>query len=161
MRITQALRGEHGAITPLLDFAEKSLSSESMEGLKLEAQMLTATLMTHAGIEDDVLVPSIREYLPPPDVPTDHERLAALLKQVADATDMREARRLLGEAIAETRKHFAKEEERIFLIAERELPVAAQHALGDEWAARRGVVIGQSVGSADQERLKRPVRRAT
>jgi hemerythrin-like domain-containing protein len=52
-----------------------------------------------------------------------------------------EARSLLLETIAFTRKHFRKEETVIFGIAERELSRNLQEQLGAEWATRRGVVI--------------------
>lgn len=151
MRITQALLGEHGAMYPLLEMIEGTAPSASLDEIRLQAQFLHSTLISHAGIEDAVLRPAIEQYLPPrasrPDgslEPTDHEIIAAGLGAVLDAADAEAARTLLLDTVAKTRNHFAKEETLIFGIAERELTQDAQERLGAEWAARRTVKLQQN-----------------
>ena len=56
---------------------------------------------------------------------------------VLTTADCKQARRLLLDTMATTRKHFEKEEKTIFVIAERELTQQEQERLGAEWAARR------------------------
>jgi hemerythrin-like domain-containing protein len=148
LRITQALLGEHGAIYPLLDLIEQEAPAANLETVKLQAAFLQSTLISHAGIEDVLLRPAIREHLvpPPPNPdgtpgPTDHEIIDAGLRAVLAAADADRARAMLLDTVAKTRKHFHKEEQLIFGIAERELTVDDQERLGAEWAIRRNVFI--------------------
>lgn len=145
MTITQSLQGEHGAINALLHFIENRAPEASAEQLGLLAEVLGAVLLSHAAIEDELLVPQIRPFLPPapggPGAPTDHQVIASLLHRTEEAGDGAARRRLLLETVAETRKHFTKEETKIFPIAERELPAETQRALASEWADRRAVCI--------------------
>ncbi|MCB1021558.1 MAG: hemerythrin domain-containing protein [Bryobacterales bacterium] len=154
MTITQALRGEHGAINPLLDLIESEEASASLETLQAFTRMLTATLLTHAGIEDDVLRPSIIDYLPtPPGGPTalsDHERIARLVGRAKAASTASEAGDALRAAIAETRLHFKKEEAKIFPIAERQLSESTQRRLAEQWAQIRGVDLRETASLVER-----------
>jgi len=145
MLITHSLRGEHGAINALLDFIELRAPDATSEQLGLLGDALSAVLLSHAAIEDDLLVPEIRPFLPPspggPDAPTDHQVIAGLLRKTEEIEDEATRGKLLLETVEETRRHFAKEETKIFPIAERELPAETQRALADGWAARRAVSI--------------------
>ena len=145
MRITQSLYGEHGAINALLTFLEDRAPEASAQQLGLLADALGAVLLSHANIEDDLLVPRIRPFLPPPpggpDAATDHEVIAGLLRKIEEAGDSATRRRLLFQTVEETRRHFAKEETKIFPIAERELPAETQRDLAGEWAVRRAVSV--------------------
>jgi hemerythrin-like domain-containing protein len=148
MRITQALLGEHGAMYPLLDFIEQTVPSATLDAIRVQAQFLRSTLVSHAAIEDTVLRPAIERHLPKPALnpdgsagPTDHEVIEVGLRAVIEAPDTERARLLLLDTVAKTRKHFAKEEKLIFGIAERELSDEAQNRLGAEWAARRAVFV--------------------
>lgn len=149
MTITQSLQGEHGAINALLNFIEHRAPDASTEQLGLLAGVLSAILLSHADIEDELLVPKIRPFLPPPPggpgAPTDHQVIAGLLHKTEETSDGATRRRLLLETVAETRKHFTKEETKIFPITERELSVETQRALANEWAQRRGVCIEPSL----------------
>lgn len=146
MKLTDALRGEHGAMYPLLAFIRARVESAKLEDVRLFAGCLESVLISHADIEDAILRPPIEEHLPVPPSnpdgtpgPTDHQVIRGLLTGVMAATEVSEARRLLQETIADTYKHFEKEETKIFAIAEREIPLEVQAELGVGWAARRGV----------------------
>ncbi|MCZ2149853.1 MAG: hemerythrin domain-containing protein [Bryobacterales bacterium] len=146
MRITQALLGEHGAIYPLLELIERTAASSDLGELKIRAGCLQSALGSHANLEDELLVPAIRGFLPPPPVsgdgapiPTDHEVIDSGLSRVLSSLQLEEARRSLLDTVAETRKHFLKEETIIFQLTERELSRELQEQLGAEWARRRGV----------------------
>ena len=143
MRITQALLGEHGAMYPLLELIERTASSADLQELKIRASCLRSAVGTHARIEDELLRPAIQAYLPPAKTgPTDHEAIDAGLSRVLESVDAEEARQSLLVTVAETRKHFLKEEKIIFGIAVRELSRDFQEQLGEEWARRRGVCLG-------------------
>lgn len=143
MIITQSLQGEHGAINALLNFLEQRAPDASAEQLGLLADVLGAVLLSHAKIEDELLVPEIRPFLPPapggPGAPTDHQIIAGLLRKTVETSDGAARRRLLLETVAETRKHFTKEETKIFPLTEREIALETQRALAKEWALRRAV----------------------
>ncbi len=143
MTITQVLRGEHGAIKPLLDFIEGRLEGATAAELAIQAEMLSATLLTHASIEDQLLRPEIVDNLPAPDpggdTRTDHEVIADLLVEVSETPERMARRRLLRDAVAATRKHLRKEEAQIFPLSERVLSLDKQQALGSAWACRRNV----------------------
>lgn len=146
MRLTDALKGEHGAMYPLLAFIRERAPRSTLLELHAMAGCLESVLISHADIEDAILRPPIEEHLPVPPTnpdgtpgPTDHQVIRRLLTGVITATEVDEARRLLLETIADTYKHFEKEEMKIFAIAEREIPVEGQLELGSAWAARRGV----------------------
>ncbi len=146
IRLQDALKGEHGAMYPLLAFLRVRTLHASLEEVKTLAACLGAVLVSHADIEDEVLRPPIEGHLPVP-APnadgspglTDHQVIRGLLQAVAEATEVVEARRLLQETVTDTYKHFEKEETKIFTIAEREMPEDLQFDLGSQWAARRGV----------------------
>ena len=145
MTITQSLQGEHGAINALLNFIEHRAPDASTEQLGLLAGVLSAILLSHATIEDELLVPEIRPFLPPapggPSAPTDHQIIARLLRKIVETSDGAARRRLLLETVAETRKHFTKEETKIFPLTEREIPLETQRALAKQWAFRRAVCL--------------------
>ena len=148
MTIIEALLGEHGAMYPLLDLIEKTAAFANLEELKIQANCLQSTLSSHARIEDALLRPFIRQYLPQPApapdgsaVQTDHELIDEGLARVLRSAEVQEARAALLDTVAKTRKHFLKEETIIFGIAGRELSRQRQEQLGAEWARWRGVFV--------------------
>jgi hypothetical protein len=141
MKITQVLLGEHGAMYPLIEFIEKGAGTADLAGLKLLANVLGSTLLSHADLEDALLRPEISHLLPSSHGPSDHEVIRGGLGKVMAAIDENDARTTLVETLALTRKHFLKEESSIFAIACRELPIARQEEIGAEWARRRGVSV--------------------
>lgn len=146
MRITQALLGEHAAMYPLLNLIESTAPEAGLESLKIQASFLQSAIMSHAAIEDKLLRPAILPHLPQraaaPDggvPPTDHQIIESGIMSVLGANDTMQARTLLLDTVAKTRKHFRKEETIIFGIAERELSDARQRELGAQWAELRNV----------------------
>jgi len=145
MLITQSLRGEHGAINALLDFIELRAADATSEQLGLLKDALKAVLLSHAAIEDDFLRPAILPFLPPPpggpDAPTDHQVIAELLRRAGEADDAAARRKLLSETLEQTRKHFTKEETKVFPLAEQKVSIDGQRSLAIAWAARRRVAL--------------------
>ncbi len=148
MRVTDGLKGEHGAMYPLLAFIREKAEQASIGEVRLLASCLESVLISHADIEDAILRPPIEEHLPVPEPnpdgspgPTDHQVIRRLLTGALEAPGVELARSYLLRTVADTYRHFEKEETRIFAIAERELSEAAQRGLGMEWASRRGVRV--------------------
>jgi hypothetical protein len=142
MTIVDALLGEHGALYPLFDRIEALAENAELPELKLHANLLKSTLISHADLEHTLLRPEIRQRLPQAPGPTDHEQIRAGLDRVGAAVDEDEARRCLFDTLAKTRKHFRNEESIVFAIARRELHPQRQQELAAEWARSRGVSIG-------------------
>ncbi len=146
MRLTDALKGEHGAMYPLLAFIRARTGDATIGEVRVLAGCLESVLISHADIEDAILRPPIEEHLPvlPPNPdgtpgPTDHQVIRRLLTGALTATSVEEARSFLQQTVTDTYKHFEKEETKIFAIAEREIPEPAHTELGLVWASRRGV----------------------
>jgi hemerythrin-like domain-containing protein len=141
MTIVHVLLGEHGAMYPLFAQIESSAHTADLAGIQQQARFLEATLVSHADLEDALLRPEIRQFLPPAEGPTDHELIRAALNSVAAAEDATTAQEILLATVAKTRKHFTKEETIIFPIARREISLERQQQLAEEWATRRGVAV--------------------
>jgi hypothetical protein len=141
MMIIDAPLGEHGALYPLFDSIEALAQNAQLPELKLHANLLESALISHADLEDALLRPEIRQYVPLTSGLTDHEQIRAGLERVAAAVDEGDARRCFFETLAKTRRHFKKEESIIFAIARRELRRERQQELAGEWAQLRGVSI--------------------
>ncbi|MEP6715078.1 MAG: hemerythrin domain-containing protein [Terriglobia bacterium] len=143
--MTQVLLGEHGAMYPLLDLIEARAPWAGLDVTRCLAACLEATLISHACIEEEILTPAVSPHLPPAKPgPTDHDIIRDLLNSAIAATDPAKARKLLLMTVAETRKHFEKEETAIFPVAARELTRQVQEELGSMWAFKRGVRAGRS-----------------
>jgi hypothetical protein len=63
MRITQALLGEHGAMYPLFDLIQRTAVQDSLAEIQWQARFLSAALVSHADLEDELLRPAILAYL--------------------------------------------------------------------------------------------------
>ncbi len=145
MRITDAFRGEHGALNAQLDHLEARLAvGDDLPALRAAAAMLGAALRRHAELEDRLLfdaadaaaeaeLPALRAMR------GEHEEIARLLDALASTRDIRDARELLVDVIDVARLHFLKEEEVAFELVEGMLGEARLLELGGAWGARRGV----------------------
>lgn len=144
MRITDALRGEHGVLYSTFDH----LATEMAAGKDLSgyAALLRKVLREHARIEDDLLFDELAEQMgggggPASAMIEEHRRIAELLGRSADARED-ELPNLLEEVIELARSHFRREEEAAFPMAEQLLDAERLHRLGAEWSERRDVRSG-------------------
>jgi hemerythrin-like domain-containing protein len=69
----------------------------------------------------------------------EHEHIEAALLKVQKAKTFKDAKKILLNAIAASRKHFDKEERIVFPLAERILKVKTLSELGHQWLHRREV----------------------
>jgi hemerythrin-like domain-containing protein len=67
----------------------------------------------------------------------EHEHIESALTKVQAARTFKDAKKILLNAIAASRKHFDKEERIVFPLAERILKVKTLSDLGHEWLHRR------------------------
>ena len=126
---------------PLFDRIEALAENAELPEMKLLARVLESSVVSHADLEDALLRPEIRQFLPSTSGPTDHEQIRFGLGRVTGAVDEGEARRWLFETLTMPRRQFKKEESIIFTIARRELSPVRQQELAAEWAQQRQVSI--------------------
>lgn len=145
MRITDALLGEHGAFYAQFERIEAMPDGAPVAEVREQATLLTAALVSHAQIEDELLfarmlaaggnaglLATMEE---------EHQVIAAHLKRAQGTADGRRALAELREAVAVAREHFAKEEQIAFPLARSLLQDGELDALGMTWATRRGVSV--------------------
>ncbi len=147
MKITDALRGEHGLLYAVFDRVERALPPTNAAAVVREqAAILAAALLSHARIEDQLLLPALAKKGDNPmagAMAEEHESIAQALAAAHEADDVQAARGQLLAAVEEARAHFAREEQMIFPAAESLLGEAELVELGRRWAASRGVVVAE------------------
>lgn len=146
MKITEALRGEHGVLNALLRHLEAVLPEVEELGLfQTLGAMLEAGLATHANLEEELLFTALDPHLggagPLAVMRMEHEQIEGALAKLPAAVDLQQARDLLGQVIKTAYDHFAKEEQILFPLAERLLGETELVRLGADWAARRSVAL--------------------
>ncbi|MBI3738739.1 MAG: hemerythrin domain-containing protein [Chloroflexi bacterium] len=162
MKITDALKGEHGVFYAQFQFINDSLSSANLSIIQSLGAMLAAALVPHAQIENEILFPALEEKIgesgPTQVMRMEHAEIEARLRELKDLKGAHDeiegalaklpeidkvdfARRTVQDILYTAREHFAKEENVLFPMAEQMLDERTQELLGLEWAKRRGVVL--------------------
>jgi hemerythrin-like domain-containing protein len=144
MKITDVLRAEHAVFHNLFDHIEvvvpqvKSLAE--VKGLALLVEKLHAP---HSKTEDDLFIEPLEPYFDQmgqkETFHAEHEHIEGALEKVQQARTLKDAKKILLNAIAASRKHFDKEERIVFPLAERILKAKTLSELGEEWLHRREV----------------------
>lgn len=147
MNLIDVLLGEHGVLYALFDQAEGSISeAETLAEVRAAAGVLTATLISHAKIEDEILFPALETHLGPMGplavMRAEHEEIERTLWDVMKVDEKPKAVSKVLQALLVAREHFAKEEQVLFGIARQVLGEAALSEMGDRWAAARHVAVG-------------------
>ena len=145
MQITQALLGEHGMLYALFEHVEAGLPKmETLAEVQRAGATLTATLGSHARIENEILFPALEPQLGPggplPVMREEHDEIETALEDVVNATGLDAALGQLRHALQITRDHFAKEEQVLFAMAQQVLAADELDRLGAMWAETRRVV---------------------
>jgi hypothetical protein len=145
--ITDALRGEHGALYALFDAVSEMLATgpPAAGGLAgLLGALLAPVLASHASLEDGILLAGFTGSEPGPLVAMEeeHRGIEARLERLVRERDESRARELLEELLQAARDHFEREEVAVFPFAEAHMEAEDLSRLGETWAARRGVGIG-------------------
>jgi hemerythrin-like domain-containing protein len=146
MKITKILLAEHAVFHNLFDHIEKTAARlKTLAEVKSLAALLESVLRAHSLTEDELLIAPLEhcfEQIGQRDTfHEEHEEIDETLLDVQKARDLKSARRLLLAAVAESRKHFDKEERIVFPMAERVLNARTLLALGDKWAVRRSPAL--------------------
>ncbi len=146
MKLTDALRGEHGVFYAQFDYLEQAVPAvEDLAILKIQAAMLASALATHAQLEEELLFqaldPDASAMGPLTVMRAEHEQIEQALAQIPGLMDLAEAQRQLLRVVEIARQHFPKEEQILFNLAPESLGDEMLRDLGAKWAERRGVMI--------------------
>ena len=146
MQITQALLGEHGVLYALFEYVEKNLAGmKTLAEVQCAGAALSATLGSHARIENEILFPSLEPQSGPggplPVMREEHDEIEGALEDVANAASRDAAADQLRYALQIARDHFAKEEQVLFAMARQMLDDAELDRMGALWAEARKVRV--------------------
>ena len=146
IKITDALRGEHGVLYRLFDHCEAGAAGWDLALTQAAGAQLAAALATHAHLEDELLFVGLEAHVPREMGPlavmrAEHQEIEGALAALETVEDVGQARALLARAVGTGREHFAKEEQVLFPMADARLGEAELHELGRRWAGRRGVTV--------------------
>ncbi|MBI5833526.1 MAG: hemerythrin domain-containing protein [Armatimonadetes bacterium] len=146
MRLTEALCGEHGVFYAQLAHLDAVVDGYDLGQVQAAVGVLAAALAGHAGLEDELLFARLEPVLGTGPGPLyvmrhEHDQVEGALTTVADATVVEAARAAVHALAQVAPSHFGKEEQVLFPMAQGIVGDAGLLAAGDEWAARRAVVV--------------------
>jgi hemerythrin-like domain-containing protein len=146
MKITEALLAEHLVFHSMFDQIEaRAPALKSLAEVKALAALMEAMLKAHSDTEDALFLGPLEhcfEQIGQRDsFLEEHEEMNEGLHQVQHATRIKEAQRLLLEAVSHSRRHFDREERIVFPLAERVLKDATLTELGQNWISQRDQAV--------------------
>ncbi len=159
MRLTDALLGEHAVIYELFGYVrDTAASTNDVQELHSAISVLGRLLLSHAKVEEDLLFPRLEPHLgqmgPLAVMREEHRGLHDLLKASKQKTDASALKSVIDQLLELAYGHFQKEEGVLFAMAQQFLDEATLTALGDEWAARRKVIVDGRGRLTAAERLR-------
>jgi regulator of cell morphogenesis and NO signaling len=164
MKITDALKGEHGVFYAQFDHLERLVPSANLPIIQALGALLAAGLAPHAHIENEILFPALESQLGGEGGPLTafreehaeiegtlthlqelraltqaHDDIEGALQRLPQVDDVEEARQMVRHVLLTAREHFLKEEQMLFPMAEDILSERQLERLCAAWAERRGV----------------------
>ncbi|MEI8289543.1 MAG: hemerythrin domain-containing protein [Verrucomicrobiota bacterium] len=142
MKITDVLRAEHAVFHNLFDHLETTVPrARTLAEVKGLATLVEKLHGPHSKTEDDLFIEPLEPYFDQmgqqETFHAEHEHIEATLAKVQKARTLKDAKKILLNAIAASRKHFDKEERVVFPLAERVLKAKTLSDLGVQWLNRR------------------------
>ena len=144
MKITDVLRAEHAVFHNLFDHIEATVPKvKTLAEVKGLAAVVDKVHAPHSKLEDDLFIEPLEPYFDQmgqqETFHAEHEHIEATLAKVQKTRTLKDAKKILLNAIAAARRHFDKEERIVFPLAERILKAKTLSDLGDQWLHRREV----------------------
>jgi hemerythrin-like domain-containing protein len=144
MKITDVLRAEHAVFHNLFDHIEVTVPRvKNLAEVKGLAVLVEKLHGPHSKTEDDLFIESLEPYFDQmgqkETFHAEHEHIESALAAAQKTRTLKDAKKILLNAIAASRKHFDKEERIVFPLAERILKAKTLNELGEEWLRRRQV----------------------
>lgn len=145
--ITTALATEHVVFAAVFDEIERTLPNlTSLGEVKLLSSLVERLLRGHGETETDLAYVALDHALDQrgqlDQLHQDHHEIDACLKQVRQAAELNEARRLLKTALRASRLHFLREERSVFPLIEKVLDQETLAGLGTAWKDRQQLQRG-------------------
>ena len=142
MKITDVLRAEHAVFHDLFDHIEATVPRlKTLGEVKALAAVVDRVHAPHSKTEDALFLEPLEPYFDQmgqrETFHAEHEHIEAALAKVQKARTLKDAKKILQNAIAASRKHFNKEERIVFPMAERILKAKTMTELGVQWLNRR------------------------
>lgn len=142
MKITEILMAEHAVFHNLFDHIEATVPRiKTLAEVKALAAVVEKVHAPHSKTEDDLFIEPLEPYFDQmgqrETFHAEHEHIETALARVQAARTLKDAKKILLNAIAASRKHFDKEERIVFPMAERILKAKTLSALGEQWLNRR------------------------
>jgi hemerythrin-like domain-containing protein len=148
VKITEALFAEHLVFHSLFDQVEaKAPELRTLPEIKALAALMESMLKAHSDVEDELLLGPLEhcfEQIGQRDsFLEEHQEVNEGLRVIQSATRIKDAQRLLLEAVAHCRKHFDREERLVFPLAEQVLKESTLTELGQSWLDQRNRGVAQ------------------
>ena len=146
MKLTDALLGEHAVIYELFDYVrETAAKSDDLQDVRGAVFVLERLLLSHAQVEESLLFPHLEPHLgqtgPLAVMRAEHQEIDDLLAAAKQENTIGALKSVIGQLLELAYGHFQKEERALFAMAQQFLDEATLNELGEEWAARRKVII--------------------
>jgi len=146
INLLDALLGEHAVLYRLFNELEQRLDAGiGLAGVQAAIAPVSAALLSHAQIEDEMLFPALEERIGPEGplavMRAEHHEIDGLLARIGRSGDPGSAVADLVAAIELARDHFLKEERVLFAMARQAIGDAELCRLGGQWAELRGVTL--------------------
>jgi len=146
MKITDILQAEHSVFHNLFDHIEKVAPKlKTIAEVKSMASLMQSMLNAHGKVEDELVSLPLEHYLAHigqlEKFHFEHEEIDRSLKNIQNSKNVREARKLLLEAVVYSRQHFDNEERNFFPLAEKFLKQTTLETLGQAYLEKRKDVI--------------------
>jgi hemerythrin-like domain-containing protein len=142
MKITEALLAEHLVFQNMFDHIEAAAPKiETLAEIKTLARLMESMLKGHSDTEDNLFIGPLEHCFEQigqrESFHQEHVEIDDNLKLVQKAKQVKQARRLLLNAVAYSRRHFDREERVVFPMAERVLKSKTLNDLGQTWTDQR------------------------
>ncbi|MBT4427631.1 MAG: hemerythrin domain-containing protein [Rhodospirillaceae bacterium] len=146
MKLTDALLGEHGVIYELFAYVrDTAANSDDVQQIQGAVEVFERLLLSHARIEEELLFPRLDPHLgemgPLAVMREEHRQIEDLLTAAKLRSDTGALRSVIGQLLDLAHDHFQKEEGVLFAMAGQFLDAADLTELGNDWAARRKVML--------------------
>ncbi|MBC8094450.1 MAG: hemerythrin domain-containing protein [Akkermansiaceae bacterium] len=144
MKITDVLRAEHAVFHNLFDHIETVVPRiKTLAEIKTLANVVEKVHAPHSKTEDDLFIEPLAHCFDQigqnETFHAEHKQIEETLAAVHKTRTLKDAKKILLNAMAISRKHFDKEERIVFPMAERILKAKTLSELGEQWLSRRKI----------------------
>lgn len=146
MKITDALKAEHAVFHNLFDYLEKVVPDlKTLAEVKAMAKLMESLLEAHGKVEDELVslpLEHVLEHIGQLEkFKYEHDEIDKNLKGIQNAKSVKDAKKMLLNAVIYSRCHFDNEERNFFSLAEKFLKKSTLEELGKAYIEKRNEII--------------------